>query len=80
MLFRSGVTHVIALDVNEDRDVYLHRAGRTARAGRTGVMISIGTEGEMRRLAALEKSLGLKVYPKVLYGGRVLAPESNADD
>ena len=69
----SDITHVISLDVNEDPDVYLHRAGRTARAGKGGVMVSIGTEGEMRRLAALEKSLGLTVYPKELYGGRILA-------
>ena len=69
----SGISHVIALDVSEDRDVYLHRAGRTARAGKSGVMISIGTEGEMRRLSALEKSLELTVYPKELYGGRILA-------
>ena len=69
----NDITHVIALDVSEDRDIYLHRAGRTARAGKGGVMVSIGTEGEMRRLAALEKSLGLTVYPKELYGGRILA-------
>ena len=75
----SGVTHVIALDVCEDRDVYLHRAGRTARAGKAGVMVSIGTEGEMRRLEALEKNLGLTVYPKVLYGGKILAPLADAE-
>ena len=75
----ADISHVIALDVSEDRDVYLHRAGRTARAGKSGVMISIGTEGEMRRLAALEKNLGLTVYPKVLYGGRILAPEDQQD-
>ena len=68
------ISHVIALDVSEDRDVYIHRAGRTARAGKGGVMISIGGEGEMRRLAALEKNLGLTVYPKELYGGKILAP------
>ena len=71
----DGISHVIALDVSEDRDVYLHRAGRTARAGKRGVMVSIGTEGEMRRLAALEKSLGLIVYPKILYEGKVVKPE-----
>ena len=71
----TGISHVIALDVSEDRDVYLHRAGRTARAGKGGVMVSIGTEGEMRRLAAIEKNLGIIVHPKVLYGGRILAPE-----
>ena len=68
------ISHVVALDVAEDRDIYVHRAGRTARAGKGGVMISIGTEGEMRRLAAIEKTLGIKVFPKELYGGRILVP------
>ena len=71
----DGISHVIALDVSENRNIYIHRAGRTARAGKRGVMVSIGTEGEMRRLSALEKNLGITVYPKVLYGGRILAPD-----
>jgi len=69
-----GISHVIALDVSEDRDVYIHRAGRTARAGKKGVMVSIGDEVEMRRLAALEKKLGITVYPKELYEGKVSEP------
>jgi len=69
-----GISHVIALDVNEDKDAYIHRAGRTARAGKKGVMVSIGDEIEMRRLASLEKKLGIVVYPKELYGGRVREP------
>jgi superfamily II DNA/RNA helicase len=70
-----NISHVIALDVSEDRDSYIHRAGRTGRAGKKGVMVSIGDEVEMRRLAALEKKLGITVYPKELYGGRILEPE-----
>jgi len=66
-----GISHVIALDVSEDKDVYIHRAGRTARAGKKGIMVCIGDELEMRRLAALEKKLGITVYPKELYGGKV---------
>jgi superfamily II DNA/RNA helicase len=69
-----GISHVIALDVSEDKDVYIHRAGRTARAGKKGVMVSIGDEVEMRRLAALEKKLGIAVYPKELYEGKVCEP------
>jgi len=69
-----GISHIIALDVSEDKDVYIHRAGRTGRAGKKGVMVSIGDEVEMRRLAALEKKLGITVYPKELYGGRVREP------
>ncbi|MDR0495450.1 MAG: DEAD/DEAH box helicase [Treponema sp.] len=71
----AGISHVIALDVSESKDAYIHRAGRTARAGKRGIMASIGDELEMRRLAALEKKLGIVIRPKELYGGRICAPE-----
>ena len=74
-----GISHVIALDVPEDPDVYIHRAGRTARAGKRGIMVSIGDEAEMRRLAALEKKLNIIVQPKDLYRGRVCKPEDFQD-
>jgi superfamily II DNA/RNA helicase len=62
------------LDTPEDPDVYVHRCGRTARAGGRGVMASFGDEPELRRLAKLEKKLGIVVYPKELYGGKLQAP------
>jgi superfamily II DNA/RNA helicase len=65
------ISHVIALDVPESKDAYIHRAGRTGRAGKRGIMVSIGDEIEMRRLAVLEKKLGIIVHPKELYGGKV---------
>jgi superfamily II DNA/RNA helicase len=70
----NGISHIIALDVAEDEEAYIHRAGRTARAGRRGIMASIGGEDEMRRLARIEKKLGITVYPKELFQGRVRAP------
>jgi superfamily II DNA/RNA helicase len=69
-----GISHVVSLDTSGDRDAYIHRAGRTARAGKKGIMVSIGDEVEMRRLAVLEKKLGIAVYPKELYGGKVCEP------
>jgi superfamily II DNA/RNA helicase len=36
----EGVTHVIQFDVPADRDAYVHRVGRTGRAGRTGIGIT----------------------------------------
>ena len=69
-----GISHVASLDVS-DSHAYIHRAGRTGRAGKHGIMVSIGDEVEMRRLASLEKKLGIKVYPKELYGGKVREPE-----
>ena len=70
----SGISHVISLDTGDDPDAYIHRAGRTARAGALGIMVTIGDEAELRRLSALEKRLGITVYPKELYGGRITAP------
>jgi superfamily II DNA/RNA helicase len=73
-----GISHIIALDVPAEGDPYIHRAGRTGRAGKTGIMVTIGDEDAMRRLAGLEKRLGIIVYPKELYQGRVVAPEQLA--
>jgi superfamily II DNA/RNA helicase len=70
----SGVSHVIALDVPSRGEAYIHRAGRTARAGKRGIMVSIGDEDEMRRLAGLEKKLGIVIYPKELYRGNLYSP------
>jgi ATP-dependent RNA helicase RhlE len=36
----EGITHVINFDAPEDRDTYVHRVGRTGRAGRTGIGIT----------------------------------------
>ena len=69
-----GISHVVALDVPENKETYIHRAGRTGRAGRKGIMVSIGDEVEMHRLATLEKKLGIIVRPRELYGGRVGDP------
>jgi superfamily II DNA/RNA helicase len=74
-----GITHVIALDVGENEEAYIHRAGRTGRAGKRGVMVSIGDEEEMHRLSRLEKRLGLTVYPKELYQGKVTAPQMDEE-
>jgi len=50
---------VINYELPSDPDIYLHRIGRTARAGQTGVAISLATPREMPRAMALEKHLGV---------------------
>ncbi|MDR2343223.1 MAG: DEAD/DEAH box helicase [Spirochaetaceae bacterium] len=71
----ENITHIVTMDVPEDSDVYIHRAGRTARAGRKGVMLSIGNEKDLHRLRVIEKKLSLVVYPKILYRGRICSPD-----
>jgi superfamily II DNA/RNA helicase len=76
----EGVTHIAALDVPQKVEGYIHRAGRTARAGKRGIMATIGNQEELPRLASIEKKLGIIVYPKVLFKGQVCAPEEEAGE
>ena len=76
----AGITHVVALDVPQDSEVYIHRCGRTGRAGKRGVMITIGDETQMRLLSSLEKKLKIRVFPKELHHGQVCAPLAETDD
>ncbi|MEI7625770.1 MAG: DEAD/DEAH box helicase [Actinomycetota bacterium] len=51
----DGISHVINFDPPEDRDAYVHRIGRTGRAGRTGIGVTfVGPEsvGDVARIAA----------------------------
>ncbi|KDO35752.1 hypothetical protein SPRG_00506 [Saprolegnia parasitica CBS 223.65] len=49
------VTHVINFDLPRDADDYIHRVGRTARAGRKGTSISIVTQHDIELLQNIEK-------------------------
>jgi superfamily II DNA/RNA helicase len=55
----SGVTHVINYDCPEDADAYVHRIGRTGRAGATGVAVTFVDWEDMPRWRLIDKSLGL---------------------
>jgi superfamily II DNA/RNA helicase len=54
-----GVTHVINYDCPEDADAYVHRIGRTGRAGATGVAVTFVDWEDMPRWRLIDKSLGL---------------------
>ena len=74
------ITHVIQMDVQENTDFFIHRSGRTARAGKNGINAIFGDEYELRSLARLEKKLGIIIYPKALYGGNIVTPEQETPE
>ncbi|MGE3246298.1 MAG: DEAD/DEAH box helicase [Beijerinckiaceae bacterium] len=55
------VSHVFNFDVPTHPDDYVHRIGRTGRAGKSGTAISICTRADMEHINAIEKLTGQKV-------------------
>ena len=55
----DGVATVIHFDPPEDGKAYLHRSGRTARAGAPGVVLSLVSEGTANAVRNLQRSMGL---------------------
>lgn len=53
----SDLTHVISFSLPDDNDVYIHRSGRTGRAGKTGVSIAIIHSRERGKLRDIEKHM-----------------------
>lgn len=56
-----GVTHVYNYDLPEVPDAYVHRIGRTARAGRDGIAIAFCAPDEIRLLRDIEKLMGINI-------------------
>lgn len=57
----DGVTHVINYNLPEDVESYVHRIGRTARAGREGVSLTFCEATELKLLKNVEKFIKFKI-------------------
>ncbi|MBY4573582.1 ATP-dependent RNA helicase [Gordonia paraffinivorans] len=55
----DDVTHVINYQCPEDEKTYVHRIGRTGRAGRTGIAVTLVDWDELHRWELIDKALGL---------------------
>jgi ATP-dependent RNA helicase RhlE len=51
----DGITHVVNYDVTHEPETYIHRIGRTARAGASGAAVSLCDPEERSNLRAIEK-------------------------
>ena len=68
----EDVDYVFSYDIPEDADNYLHRAGRTARAGKEGTSICIITNKEQKLLKQYEKAFNIKIDLKDMYKGKII--------
>jgi ATP-dependent RNA helicase DeaD len=60
----NDLTHIINYDLPDDNEVYIHRTGRTARAGKSGVAISIIHTRELKKIRDIERMVGKKFTDK----------------
>ncbi|MEQ8699745.1 MAG: DEAD/DEAH box helicase, partial [Bauldia litoralis] len=80
------VSHVFNYDVPHHADDYVHRIGRTGRAGRKGKAFTLALPDESKSLAAIEKLIGRSIEPLNLNGAappaaaQPDAPRSAAQD
>ena len=61
----EGVTHVINYECPDDEKTYLHRVGRTARAGASGVAITFVDWQDVPRWGLINKALGLSFHDPI---------------
>ena len=58
----EGITHVINYELPDDIEVYTHRSGRTARAGKSGICITICHSREAYKIRSIEKMVNAQFH------------------
>lgn len=82
----SGVTHVYNYDIPSDPDSYVHRIGRTGRAGHHGVSLTFVTPNEMDYLHEIEKLTRVRMLPlkpptaEEAFNGQVASAVNDIDE
>lgn len=66
----DGITHVINYELPDDMEVYTHRAGRTGRAGKTGICLSICHSRETFKIRSLEKMVNSQFHKMDIPSGK----------
>ena len=68
----SGITHVFNLDIPSKGKDYLHRVGRTGRAGTHGVAVSVLVRPEVRLVKQFEQDFSISIREVMLREGEML--------
>jgi len=66
----EDLTHIINYNLPTEPDIYIHRSGRTGRAGKSGISLSIIHSKEIGFLKQIEKRLGREIVFARVPGGR----------
>lgn len=69
----DNVSAVINVNLPEDDNEYLHRAGRCGRNGNEGLCVSIITENELPKIKRYQKLFKINIVQRKLYNGKLVA-------
>lgn len=82
----SGVSHVYNYDIPQDSDSYVHRIGRTGRAGKNGISVTFVTPNELGYMRTIEQLTRKKMMPlrppsdEEAFKGQLSAATKKVDD
>ncbi|MFP4368030.1 MAG: DEAD/DEAH box helicase [Candidatus Kapaibacterium sp.] len=65
----NDLTHVINYNLPDDLELYIHRSGRTGRAGKSGISVSIICRQDLHKVMLIEKSINKKFERKNIPSG-----------
>jgi ATP-dependent RNA helicase DeaD len=66
----NDLTHVINYELPDQLEAYIHRSGRTGRAGKEGMAVSLITRRDLSRISQLERKIGKKISMKKIPTGQ----------
>src|SRR5690606_8136540 len=64
----QGISHVVNFDLPMQAEDYVHRIGRTGRAGREGLAFTLATHAERHKVRRIEQYTGQPIPPQVVEG------------
>ncbi len=62
----NDLTHVINFSIPQSTEAYVHRIGRTGRAGKKGTAITFVTPGEQRQLIRIKRTINMDIAKRIL--------------
>lgn len=71
----NNLTHVIHFHLPDQNEAYIHRSGRTGRAGNSGVSIALLNTREKNKVRMLEKMIGKKMIQKPIPNGKEICAQ-----
>ncbi len=64
----QGISHAVNFDLPMQAEDYVHRIGRTGRAGRNGLAFTLATHAERHKVRRIEHYIGQSITPEVIAG------------